>query len=496
VGDGGDRNVLEMSETKDTEDDRPEISFDDIESTTDQGDKTGALAGLNPITELTREIDSTNPLAIQKSLRAGFVVTLIVGSAFIYVFRSTGAWNIVFCLSVMFAYGWYGNKRVFTTTAKAVFADSFYYLGFLFTFVALIVTMLGVSTEAGDFNAQAIVGQFGPALATTVVGMAVRIYITQFDAITSEPETEILSGLGDLSSNLSSAVSDLQIMIKQHVEASEKQQKRNLKLTEKFSSQIASLDFQPAVGALREFGSELTSLGSQVDLLSKATGQVELTVEDLTSSVYGTTSELNKAREEFGRYKEIGQEFDDARRTLIEVSEVAGTLKQNLDSSANVNVLRTIKNLDAKASGIDRNLQTASNRIDRLSEAASEANEELGTSLVELREASAAVTEVTTTMRQLDQLSNQLVAARNTVAGVANAVEDINQSIAAEVRKAQAELGKTTAVTEEMLRQQVAPIARAIESVARDFEPVQENLRELDLKVRRSIADVLDFLNR
>ena len=72
MGDRGDRNVLAMSETKDTEDDRPEISFDDIESTTDQGDKNGTLAGLNPITELTREIDSTNPLAIQKSLRAGW----------------------------------------------------------------------------------------------------------------------------------------------------------------------------------------------------------------------------------------------------------------------------------------------------------------------------------------------------------------------------------------------------------------------------------------
>ena len=58
--------------------------------------------------------------------------------------------------------------------------------------------------------------------------MAVRIYITQFDAITSEPETEIFSGLGELSSNLSSAITALQSMISEHVNASEKQQQANL----------------------------------------------------------------------------------------------------------------------------------------------------------------------------------------------------------------------------------------------------------------------------
>ena len=61
--------------------------------------------------------------------------------------------------------------------------------------------MIGLDTETGSFSAKAIIGQIGPALATTVVGMAVRIYITQFDAITSEPETEIFSGLGELSNN-------------------------------------------------------------------------------------------------------------------------------------------------------------------------------------------------------------------------------------------------------------------------------------------------------
>ena len=42
----------------------------------------------------------------------------------------------------------------------------------------------------------------GPALITTVIGIAFRIYFTQFDPITDEPETETVNTLGVLSSNL------------------------------------------------------------------------------------------------------------------------------------------------------------------------------------------------------------------------------------------------------------------------------------------------------
>ena len=43
-------------------------------------------------------------------------------------------------------------------------------------------------------------------LITTVVGMAARIYMTQFDAITTEPEAETLASIGTLSANLEKAL--------------------------------------------------------------------------------------------------------------------------------------------------------------------------------------------------------------------------------------------------------------------------------------------------
>ena len=95
-----------------------------------------------------------------------------------------------------------GNKYTKTQVVRAVFADSLYYLGFLFTFVALVAALISID----GFKADDIVGKMGPALVTTVVGMAARIYLTQFDAITSEPQQEVLDNIGELSSNLVDSV--------------------------------------------------------------------------------------------------------------------------------------------------------------------------------------------------------------------------------------------------------------------------------------------------
>ena len=81
-----------------------------------------------------------------------------------------------------------------------------YYLGFLYTFVALVKVLLDIGPSS-EINS--IVGQMGAAIATTIVGMAVRIYMTQFDAITSEPETETLNSLGELSSKMIDSIQTL-----------------------------------------------------------------------------------------------------------------------------------------------------------------------------------------------------------------------------------------------------------------------------------------------
>ena len=132
-------------ESKDNSD-RPEISLSTAEPTTKEQPSKGSQI-FESAASVLNDNPETHPLAVQQSLKLSFLVTLIIGSCCIYVFRNAGIWNIGLCLSVMGGYWWFAQKRTTTTVAKAVFADSFYYLGFLFTFVALIVTMIGLDTE-------------------------------------------------------------------------------------------------------------------------------------------------------------------------------------------------------------------------------------------------------------------------------------------------------------------------------------------------------------
>ncbi len=443
---------------------------------------------------LTGGKDPMDPLAVQRSLKTGFLVTLGVGALFIFIFKDTGLWNIVFCTAVMALYWWFANSRTNTSTARAVFADSFYYLGFLFTFIALISTMVGISSD--DFRPETIVGQIGPALATTVIGMAVRIYITQFDAITSEPEVEVLSGLGELSGNLSSAISELQIMVQQHVKISQTQQKSNTVLTEKFSNQIEKLDFTHAVASLKTFGTEINSLTTQVELLSKLTGQTETGVAKMTSSIYRATNELDNAAQEFSRYQDIARDFDDARQSLLQVSEDAGSLSATVEATQSIGLLKTITELDVRANTIDQELEKTNLQIERLSSSTFDAQFKLDGSLSKLDESTDVVTVITEQLNQLKGLTQDLLDTKNTIQSLRAEVEEINTEISLQIVNARDELSKTTGMAAEILKLEIMPITNAINKVAEDFDPIEKNLRNLDNRVRRSVSDVLDFLNK
>ena len=112
-----------------------------------------------------------------------------------------------------------------------------YYLGFLFTFVALVAAMMNISEES---EVDTIIAQMGPALITTVIGMAVRIYLTQFDAITTEPETEAMNSLGLLSANLIDALDALNKTSEQNRLAIDAMQERSAAQMESFASIVSN----------------------------------------------------------------------------------------------------------------------------------------------------------------------------------------------------------------------------------------------------------------
>ena len=235
-----------------------------------------------------------DPNIAKKRLRLYFLITLFFGSAIILFPFTTGVMNMAIATGFMAFYLLLGNKFAKYPNTRAVFGDSMYYLGFLFTFVALIAAMMNISEES---EVDTIIAQMGPALITTVIGMAVRIYLTQFDAITTEPETEAMNSLGLLSANLIDVLDALNKTTEQNRQAI-------LEMQTQSADQLKSLAEVDLGGVTNRFNNLATAVENLavefIDLKNRAErsqitiNDIELNLSNLQSSAERVTTQLDE----------------------------------------------------------------------------------------------------------------------------------------------------------------------------------------------------------
>ena len=114
------------------------------------------------------------------SPRRLFVVALAVGSvsmAFGIVFEGwvSVCMTVLMPLTMMAFYAWASYRADASSVLTTEFADSLYYLGFLFTLVALGCSLLSIDTASSGAAIDGVIYRFGVALLTTIVGLAARI---------------------------------------------------------------------------------------------------------------------------------------------------------------------------------------------------------------------------------------------------------------------------------------------------------------------------------
>jgi len=113
-----------------------------------------------------------------------FLMALVAGVGFIMLggFTDKTYLSVVLTILVMITYFMIGHKiveRELLTNEQ--FADSNYYLGFLFTLVSLATSLFVLSNgsmEGGLLTR--LIGQFGISISTTIVGLSLRIYLLSF----------------------------------------------------------------------------------------------------------------------------------------------------------------------------------------------------------------------------------------------------------------------------------------------------------------------------
>lgn len=107
---------------------------------------------------------------------------------------------VILPLVCMVLYTKIGYSHSVDTSFLEQFADSVYYLGFLLTLVALVVSLYfyqGDTLESG-----LLVSNFSLALLTTIFGLAVRIFINNFQIDIYATEKHIMSGVEQAANEL------------------------------------------------------------------------------------------------------------------------------------------------------------------------------------------------------------------------------------------------------------------------------------------------------
>ncbi len=119
------------------------------------------------------------------SIRKLFVGSVFLGGILIFmsVFWANAFFSMLFPVLIMGAYiavTFYKDMDL----PKTLIGDSYYYLGFIFTLIALVASLLTLNDR--EVSIGAVVGSFGAALLTTIIGLTARLMITTFSTESAE----------------------------------------------------------------------------------------------------------------------------------------------------------------------------------------------------------------------------------------------------------------------------------------------------------------------
>ena len=116
-------------------------------------------------------------IRVQK-LFAVAVFLKVVSAFFGWYLQLQWSLGLVLPLLVMAAYIALGLKRQDRDVTDEKFADSCYYLGFIFTITSIVFSLFDLP-NIGE-RIQDIAVRFGAAMVSTVLGLAVRVYLVSF----------------------------------------------------------------------------------------------------------------------------------------------------------------------------------------------------------------------------------------------------------------------------------------------------------------------------
>ena len=246
-------------------------------------------------------------------------------------------------------------------------ADSVYYMGFIFTLVAMTASLVALANSGEDLEFRPVVTNFGLALSTTILGLIIRIIWLQLSAQSlddaesilkeriirrtqelQEQTERIVASMTALSSQMASVAEPLQTNFEHLAKSFDISKKINENLEElNTSAEIISETFQSFANKLETMNPSVERLNSNVH----SAVQIPLTVNEDLQKI-GTSSQNLKSDfeslsssavniepkiEDLNNKIALSIEYVNSAVSSLETSVVSTTqiLENNKDSMAN-----------------------------------------------------------------------------------------------------------------------------------------------------------------
>ncbi|MFM0628395.1 hypothetical protein [Paraburkholderia xenovorans] len=277
-----------------------------------------------------------------------FIVTLflkILSSGAGWYLQSPWILGLVVPLCVMLAYIAIGVKRTDKSLSDEKFADSCYYLGFLFTITSIVFSLFDLSNTGMQMSVIAV--RFGAAMISTLLGLSVRVFMVSFredlDDAMKSAEDKVIESTHRLGDQLTIALDRFRIFQSQVDEATTHSISKVAvgmeELTKSYGEQLTQFFAQLAAENTKAFKA------SQVD--------VHAASERLSSSVDGYAAGLK-------------QSIESIENRVIEFSDIVTRRLENMTFPDDYFTTRLAASLDKLAdstTGIAAQVATAARNV-------------------------------------------------------------------------------------------------------------------------------------
>ncbi|MCF5469017.1 hypothetical protein [Pseudomonas syringae] len=281
--------------------------------------------------------------------------------------------GLVFPLTVMVAYwviGYVVREKWDKQLTVAKFADSVYYLGFLFTVASIIICLLDIESMGDNLNGMAT--RFGAAMVSTALGMLARIIHTGFridtnDALRSVEERAI-NAAENLAISFDNTFQQLEVF-RDKVDVASREAVQSVK------EQVKAL-YEHNISATDAYFANATRQSNEafaliLDNTQQSSNNLLSTISEMTEKSALTLRQMEDNALDFGTMardrveqmifpddlftRKLGGSIETLAGTTDSVNEGVASLAEGV-KTATRQVTTAIRNLNAKTQTLDENL--------------------------------------------------------------------------------------------------------------------------------------------